>query len=118
MLTAVHAGSGHALDRHPPFGLCLVNAAFTDSNVAAQAGAALSLVLKVWAGVMGVTRPSSQELVRKISNDGVVSCALSAAINQHVDYNQCFGITWVLAVALFWATFAVRLFSCSLYLSL
>ncbi|EIN06706.1 hypothetical protein PUNSTDRAFT_136546 [Punctularia strigosozonata HHB-11173 SS5] len=82
--------TGHALDRHPPFGLCLVNAAFTDSNVAAQAGAALSLVLKVWAGVMGVTRPNSQELVRKISSD-----------------IMCFLITWVFAVALFWATFAV-----------
>ncbi|KAF7335285.1 hypothetical protein MSAN_02339200 [Mycena sanguinolenta] len=49
--------TGHARDTHPPFGLCLFNAAATMSNTPLMAGAALALVLKVWGIGMGIWHP-------------------------------------------------------------
>ncbi|KAJ7349031.1 hypothetical protein DFH08DRAFT_777924 [Mycena albidolilacea] len=44
--------TGHALDTHPPYALCLFNAAIGMANVPLMAGAALAVVLKVWGSVM------------------------------------------------------------------
>ncbi|KAJ7063585.1 hypothetical protein C8F01DRAFT_1133603 [Mycena amicta] len=52
------AWSGHALDMHPPFGLCLWSAQVAMSNVPLMAGAAFAMVLKVWGSVMLSIHPT------------------------------------------------------------
>ncbi|KAJ7696226.1 hypothetical protein B0H17DRAFT_1198146 [Mycena rosella] len=49
--------TGHARDLHPPFELCLMNASATMANVPLMAGAALSIVAKVWGTAMGIWHP-------------------------------------------------------------
>ncbi|KAJ6615619.1 hypothetical protein B0H10DRAFT_2255826 [Mycena sp. CBHHK59/15] len=49
--------TGHARDSHPPFGLCVFNAAVTMSNIPLMAGAALALVAKVWGTAMMIWHP-------------------------------------------------------------
>jgi hypothetical protein len=71
-MTIILQGTGRAMEQYPSFSSCMANAAFSQSNVPAQAGAALALALKVWGGVVSVTKPSSQRVVDIISHDIVV----------------------------------------------
>ncbi|KAJ7043036.1 hypothetical protein C8F04DRAFT_1286952 [Mycena alexandri] len=58
--------TGHALDQHPPYGLCLANASMVMANVPLMAGSALAIVLKVWGGVMIACHPRWQPVVKWI----------------------------------------------------
>ncbi|KAJ7771559.1 hypothetical protein B0H16DRAFT_1305969 [Mycena metata] len=58
--------TGHALDQHPPYKLCLVNASLGMANVPLMAGSALAIVLKVWGGVMIACHPRWQPVVKWI----------------------------------------------------
>ncbi|KAF8182107.1 hypothetical protein K438DRAFT_1975651 [Mycena galopus ATCC 62051] len=49
--------TGHARNLHPPFALCLLNASAVMSNIPLMAGAALSLVTKVWGTAMIIWHP-------------------------------------------------------------
>ncbi|KAF8191494.1 hypothetical protein K438DRAFT_1830607 [Mycena galopus ATCC 62051] len=64
--------TGHALDSHPPYGLCLFNASIGMANVPLMGGSALAIVLKVWGGVLLACRPRSQKIVRWIIWDPVL----------------------------------------------
>ncbi|KAJ6515272.1 hypothetical protein C8R45DRAFT_955891 [Mycena sanguinolenta] len=59
--------TGHARDTHPPFGLCLFNAAATMSNTPLMAGAALALVLKVWGTGMAIWHPRFTRLLEWVT---------------------------------------------------
>lgn len=54
--------TGYPMSQQPPEGLCLFNAAIVLANPLATSGAALGLVLKVWANAMAVYYPSSKIL--------------------------------------------------------
>lgn len=58
--------TGHARDPDPPFGLCLMNASATMSNVPLMAGAALSLVTKVWGTAMVIWHPRCRPVMEWI----------------------------------------------------
>ncbi|CAK5279278.1 unnamed protein product [Mycena citricolor] len=59
--------TGHALDEHPPFPLCLQSALVAMSNVPVEAGAALALVLRVWGSVVIACRPSQRRAVEIVT---------------------------------------------------
>ncbi|KAF7305215.1 hypothetical protein MKEN_01236700 [Mycena kentingensis (nom. inval.)] len=54
---SILAWSGHALDSHPPFGLCLWSAVVSMSDVPLMGGSAFAVVLKVWGSVVMATSP-------------------------------------------------------------
>ncbi|KAJ6500640.1 hypothetical protein C8R45DRAFT_1210381 [Mycena sanguinolenta] len=56
--------TGHALDSHPPYGLCLFNGSIGMANVPLMGGSALAIVLQVWGSVMLACRPRAQRIVR------------------------------------------------------
>ncbi|KAF7353723.1 hypothetical protein MVEN_01057500 [Mycena venus] len=58
--------TGHALDSHPPYALCLFNASIGMANVPLMGGSALAIVLKVWGSVMIACHLRGQRIVRWI----------------------------------------------------
>ncbi|KAF7294674.1 hypothetical protein MIND_01004400 [Mycena indigotica] len=56
--SSMMAWSGHALDLHPPFGICLWSGVVAMSDVPLIGGSALSLILRVWGSVMIVGHPA------------------------------------------------------------
>ncbi|KAJ7034136.1 hypothetical protein C8F04DRAFT_1102367 [Mycena alexandri] len=49
--------TGHALDPEPPFALCLFNASATMANTPLMAGAAVTIVIKIWGTAMMFWHP-------------------------------------------------------------
>jgi hypothetical protein len=68
--------TGHALDTHPPYALCLFNAAIGMANVPLMAGAALAVVLKVWGSVMIACHVRARGVVQWIIWRPFVRCFL------------------------------------------
>jgi uncharacterized membrane protein len=64
--------TGHAMDRNPPYELCLMNAAFIMYSVPLMATGALSIVLKVWGSVMIACHPNWSPAMRWITQTPVV----------------------------------------------
>ncbi|KAJ7461984.1 hypothetical protein FB451DRAFT_1043979 [Mycena latifolia] len=58
--------TGNAWNLHPPFGLCLVNAAATLANTPLMAGAALSIVTEVWGTAMSIWHPRCRPVMKWI----------------------------------------------------
>ncbi|KAJ7684519.1 hypothetical protein DFH06DRAFT_899258, partial [Mycena polygramma] len=52
--------TGHDLDSHPPYGLCLFNASMSVANVPLMAGSAIAIVLEAWGSVVIACHPSWQ----------------------------------------------------------
>ncbi|KAJ7094379.1 hypothetical protein C8R44DRAFT_814342 [Mycena epipterygia] len=58
--------TGHARDSHPPFALCLMNASAIMSNTPLMAGAALSVVIKVWGTAMVIWHPRFRPMLERM----------------------------------------------------
>ncbi|KAJ7611610.1 hypothetical protein FB45DRAFT_760475 [Roridomyces roridus] len=60
--------TGHALDKEPPFGLCLVNASISMANVPLQGASALAIALSVWVSVTEIyCSPRTVTAMRRVT---------------------------------------------------
>ncbi|KAF7294659.1 hypothetical protein MIND_01002700 [Mycena indigotica] len=64
---SILAWSGHALNQHPPFEVCLWSGVIALSNVPLIGASALALSLKVWAGVMMTGFPAWRGFYERVS---------------------------------------------------